>query len=62
MVNVALDPTNPDTWPVFLLVADVASILHIHPKTVYQLIDEKKLKAKKAGRQWRVKKADLLNY
>lgn len=56
-----LNTTDPNTWPMFLSVDQVCKILAVERHVVYQLISDRKLKAKKTGKQWRIKKTDLLN-
>ena len=60
-INPILDPTNSDTWPMFLDVDQVAQVLDVERHTIYQMIGSKRLRAKKIGREWRIKKSDLLN-
>ena len=57
-----LDPRDPATWPAFLSLEEVAAVLRLALGTVRQLTQEKKLKARRFGRQLRVCKADLLTF
>ena len=43
-------------------VAQVAEILDLHPKTIRRLIKDGRLKARKIGREWRVRREDLREY
>lgn len=45
-----------------LTVKEVASFLRVHPNTVYALIEDGSLKALRVGRQYRIKKEDLMDY
>jgi len=45
-----------------LTVEEVAELLKTSTKTVYNLINEKKLKATKIGRSWRVTRTDIFDY
>ena len=43
-------------------IADLTTILKLHPKTILRFINEKKLKARKIGRSWMVSEDDLRAY
>lgn len=43
-------------------VAEIARILDLHPKTVRRLIRDGQIKARKIGREWRIRKEDLREY
>ena len=45
-----------------LTIKEVASFLKVHQNTVYALIKEGSLEASRVRRQYRIKKADLMNY
>ena len=55
-----LDPSHPETWPVWLSVDQVSQVLCLPRFTVYQLCREKKIKSKKFGKQIRVNRKDLI--
>jgi len=44
----------------FYTVESAAEKLDVHPRTVLRFINQKKLKAVKVGRQWRIKYSDLM--
>lgn len=46
----------------YLTVAEVADMLDVSPKTVYKYIKEKKLRAGKIGRSWKIQESDLEDY
>ena len=48
--------------PLFMSVEECAELLKLNHKAVYKLIREKKLKAKKLGKQWRVYREHLLTF
>ncbi|MBU1512417.1 helix-turn-helix domain-containing protein [Myxococcota bacterium] len=56
MVNVAHE------IPLFMTVESCAEVLQINTKAIYKLIREKRLKAKKCGKQWRISREALLNF
>jgi len=60
--SLVIDPANPDTWPMFLSAEQVAFVLNVERHVVYAMIGNKRMKAKKAGKEWRIKKTDLLNF
>jgi excisionase family DNA binding protein len=43
-------------------VGEIAEILDLHPKTVRRLIREGRIRARKIGREWRIRKDDLREY
>lgn len=43
----------------FYTIYEVSDILNLHHKTIRNFINDKKLKATKVGRQWRISKDDL---
>lgn len=45
-----------------LTVKDVANYLKLGPTTVYRLLNEGKIPAFKAGKQWRIRLEDLQRY
>ena len=45
-----------------LTVDETAEYLRVHYQTVYSLIRQKKLKAARVGRQYRIKKEDIEEY
>ena len=45
-----------------LTVKDVANYLKLGPTTIYRLLNEGKIPAFKAGKQWRVRQEDLQRY
>lgn len=48
--------------PLFMSVEECAELLKLNHKAVYKLIREKKLKAKKLGKQWRIYREHLLTF
>lgn len=46
----------------FYSVDEIARIIDLHPKTVRRFIREGKIKAKKAGREWRIHEDDFKEY
>ena len=55
-----LDPSCPDSWPVWLTVDQVSQVLGLPLGTVYQLCREKRIKSKKFGKQIRINRKDLI--
>lgn len=49
-------------YPDILTTKDVCELLKVSKHTVYQLISAKELKAKKIARQYRIQKAELIDY
>jgi len=45
-----------------LTIKEVARFLRVHQNTVYALIKGGSLEASRVGRQYRIKKTDLMNY
>ena len=45
-----------------LTLEEVAELLKVSTKTLYRLINEKKLKASKLGRSWRITKSSIYEY
>ena len=45
-----------------LTIKEVVRFLKVHQNTVYALIKEGSLEASRVGRQYRIKKTDLMNY
>lgn len=43
-------------------IADLTTILNLHPKTILRFIGEGKIKARKIGRSWRITEDDLRVY
>jgi excisionase family DNA binding protein len=43
-------------------VAEAATLLDLHPKTVRRFIREGQIKGKKIGREWRIRQEDLREY
>lgn len=56
----SLDPTCPDSWPIWLSVDQAAQVLSLPRLTVYQLCRDKRIKSKKFGRQIRINRKDLI--
>jgi len=54
------DLMEMDNLPHFLTIAESASILRIHPMTIYRLCVDKKFPSVKVGGQWRVPREQLL--
>lgn len=55
--------TESERQPETLLKAEeVAGMLQIHPRTVYELAREGKIKARKIGRVWRFLPSDVSAY
>jgi excisionase family DNA binding protein len=48
--------------PAMYTVAEIAKILDLHPKTVRRFIRDDRIRARKIGREWRVRKEDLREY
>jgi len=61
-VDETIDPKNPDTWPLWISVPEVAAILRLSMSTVRQLLQSRKLRSRRFGRQLRVHRADLLAF
>jgi len=57
-----LDPRDPGTWPAWLSLPEVCQILRLALGTVRQLTQERKLKARRFGRQLRVHRDELTNF
>ncbi len=57
-----IDPKNPDSWPMWLSVPEVCKVLRLSLSTVRQLLQARKLRSRRFGRQLRVHKADLLAF
>lgn len=45
-----------------LTVEEAAEFLKTSTKTIYKLINDKKLKATRVGRSWRITKTDIFDY
>jgi excisionase family DNA binding protein len=48
--------------PSFYTTDEVAKILHLHPKTVRELLRQRKLKAIKIGSEYRISEDHLLQF
>lgn len=55
-----IDPTNADTWPEILTVAQAARLLGIGPTSARRQIAAGEIEAVKFGDQWRVPKRWLV--
>ena len=53
---------NPEQWPEFLTVAEVAVIIRTSKMTVYRIIHAGELPSKRFGRSYRIPAADLRAY
>ncbi|MGD7708116.1 helix-turn-helix domain-containing protein [Microlunatus sp. Y2014] len=62
------DPTgslkieDPDTWPQAMRINEVATVLRVTTRTVYAMVGDGRLPAKKVGSTWRITKRQLLEY
>ncbi len=48
--------------PSFFTTDEVAKLLHLHPKTVRELINKKEMKAIKIGTEYRISEDDLRQF
>lgn len=53
---------NNDKYPDILLVEEVAEYLRVNKQTIYNLLRQGQLPAKKIGGQWRFHKKAIDNY
>jgi excisionase family DNA binding protein len=59
-----MEPQNMDAWggDAVMTLEEAAAFLKVSETTVYQLLREGGLKARKVGREWRVLKSTLVAY
>ena len=55
-----IDPTNSETWPCLLTTEECAYILRLSLNTIRTLTQSGKLRARRFGKQLRIRKEDLL--
>jgi len=57
----AMAEASIDNKPEFLNVEEVADLLRISEQSVYNMIKDGRIRAFKAGREWRFRREDILN-
>lgn len=53
---------NVDDLKEVMTIGQAAEFMQIHYNTMWRLIKEKRVPAKKIGRQWRILRKDLMEY
>jgi excisionase family DNA binding protein len=61
-IDNAIDYKNPDTWPMWLSAPEICIVLRLSMSTVRQLLQSRKLRSRRFGKQLRVHKADMLAF
>ena len=54
--------SSPDDNKEIMTIEQAASFLQLHYQTVWEMVKNKKIKAVKIGRAWRIMKKDLIIY